>query len=226
MPDETADWRASIETDVRKLDSSIAKLFTKQDATDDKIEAQNDILVEIRRDLGALRQGPELWRYGTLFVATIASAWFLVETKVEAAMLAVEKGELEFYVQTVEPRLTSLESVAVDHEERIASNKSGLKFQWDELKQRDERRERRERERATALDLRITDRFAGNEAVLERLRAAREQGMQKASDAAVADKDAIEREQMIDLRRAVERLETAVGHLRAAFPHNLPGSDE
>lgn len=40
---------------------------------------------------------------------------------------------------------------------------------------------------------------------------------------AVADKDLIEREETRNLRRMVEQLQVAVGHLRAAVPHNLPG---
>lgn len=222
---DEAEWRGQVDTDLRKLDAAVSRIFTKQEATDDKIDAQNVILTEIRRDIGTLKQGPELWRYGTMFVATIAAAWFLVETKVESATKDALMADAAFFLEEVEPRINDLEQVAVAQDGRISQNTTRWQFQWSEMKDRSAAEERRDFERADALDRRITERFSRNETVLERLRAARERDLVGAEEAATADKDMIERQQMDDLRRALERLETAVGHLRAAFPHNLPGGD-
>jgi len=43
------------------------------------------------------------------------------------------------------------------------------------------------------------------------------------AELAVEDKDLIEREETRNLRRMIEQLQVAVGHLRAANPYNLPG---
>ena len=134
-------------------------------------------------------------------------------------------ADAAFFLEEVEPRINDLEQVAVAQDGRISQNTTRWQFQWAEMKDREAARDGREIERANNLDRRTTERFDRNETVLERLRAARERDLVGAEEAATADKDLIERQQMDDLRRAIERLETAVGHLRAAFPHNLPGGD-
>lgn len=221
-----AEWRTAIETDVRKLDAAMSRLFTKQEATDDKIDAQNAILSEIRRDIGGLKQGPELWRYGTLAFGILGACWFLVETYTGSAVKDALMADRMLYMEVIDPRLDELSTRLTKNEDLSNSNQVYTASIWEFMQGRDERREQREKERIASINERNTQRHVKNEEVIERLRAAREKDLENGAETATIDKDEMERELDRKLWDAVKRLETAVGHLRAAFPHNLPGGDQ
>lgn len=218
-------WRGQVDTDIRGISAGLSRLETKQEATDEKIDSTNATLRTISGKIDHLAQGPELWRYGTIAIGTISVAWFLVQTYTTSAVKDALMADLKQTIE-IDARMDLLDQRLTINEEATARNRDSYRFQWDDAEKARDQQEGRDRERIASLEGRHNQRFERNEVVLERLRSAREDDNDLLRESAVADKDELERARMDDLRDAIRRLETAMGHLRAQFSENLPGGDD